>query len=300
MFNKSHSCSYGYISYIMAWLKCYYPAQYMASVLSMQSEDADKDKYIKSCLKNNNIITLCPDINSSEVSFTAVDNSTIRYGLGSIKGIGAAKLDDLINNAPYSSLEDMMERIPKKSFNKTVGENLIKSGALDSICGKNRNKTLNDFHKLRKDKKVEVFPEEAYDRATCMQYEISTIGTSITYKSEWLDIPDDTILINKPVKILECNNYVAKSSGKSMGKLKIDYDCTTVSGIIFPKNWSMMMQKPVGNKDTIVWIDGRKDKDGKLIIEKVRNTNISNAIGSSTQNNMQTNNVFDPFAEIGA
>lgn len=298
-FNRSHSAAYGYISYIMAWLKCYYPAQYMAAVLSMQDTDESKDKYIKSCLKNNEISTLCPDINSSKVSFAAVDNKTIRYGLGSIKGIGEAKLNDLINNAPYSSLEDMIKRIPKKSFNKTVGENLIKSGALDSICGKNRNKTLNEFYRLRKDKKVEPLSEEGYDRTTCMQYEIKTIGTSITYKSEWLDIPDNTILTNKPIKILECNHYVAKSSGKSMGKVSVDYDCTMVSGLIFPKNWAMMMQKPVGNKDKYVWIDGKKDKDGKLIIDKVRDIDISTN-HDFYQDNANNTTVFDPFAFISA
>lgn len=269
------SAAYGYISFLMAWLKCYYPSQYMAAVLSMQDSDEAKDKYIKSCMLNNDITTNCPDINTSEIAFTATDDNTIRYGLGSIRGVGEAKLETLINNAPYASLEDMFERLPKSIFNKTVAENLAKCGALDSICGKNRNKTLNEIHRIRKDKKAGILDEAAYDRETCMQYEIGTLGTSVTYKSEWDDIPNNTEIKNKPVTIVDVKDCVARSSGKSMGRLKVVYDGANVDAIIFPMTWTSMVNKPVADKNVVVNIDGKKDKEGNLIIKQIRSNVIA-------------------------
>ena len=180
----------------------------------------------------------------------------------------------------------MFARLPKQIFNKTVAENLAKCGALDCICGENRSKTLNDIHRIRKDKKIDILDENAYNRETCMQYEIETLGTSITYKSSWDNTPNNTDIKNTPVVIIDVKNYVAKSSGKSMGKLKVLYDGANVNAVIFPKVWSEMSDKPIADKNNTVYIDGKKDKDGNLVIKKIY------------KNQDNKNILMDPFSFV--
>lgn len=282
-FNRSHSAAYGYISFLEAWLKHYYPAKYMSALLSMQDTDEDKDKYIKTCAEDNNITVSCPDINLSERNFVATSDNTISYGLASIRGIGEAKIEAIINNRPYNSIQDMIDKLPKSVFNKTIGENLIKSGALDSICGTNRYKTLNQLYDLRKDseKKVPRYNPDEYDRKATMDCEVYTLGTSVTYKSKWYGIDNNRDFRNENVIIKSVKNHIAKTSNKAMGFVTIDFDGTIIEGVVFPKTWAQT-KKSLLKAETEISIDGKKDIDGKLIInrisEPVETANIPNAI----------------------
>ena len=119
-----------------------------------------------------------------------------------------------------------------------------------------------------------------------MQYEIETLGTSITYKSSWDNTPNNTDIKNTPVVIIDVKNYVAKSSGKSMGKLKLLYDGANINAVIFPKVWSEMSDKPIADKNNTVYIDGKKDKDGNLVIKKIY------------KNQDNKNILMDPFSFV--
>lgn len=136
-FNKSHSASYALIAYQTAWLKAHYPAAFMSAVLST---DMDRTEKIIVLLNECEVLKLHvspPDINRSKYYFETIDDKNIMYGLGAIKGVGEAVIENIIaaRNAqgPFKNLFDFCERIDLKKINKRVFEALIKSGCFDSL-----------------------------------------------------------------------------------------------------------------------------------------------------------------------
>lgn len=134
-FNKSHSAAYAILVMQTAWIKAYYPYEYMAAVLSSFVGKADRlIKYITSC-KQSGIDVLPPDVNSSGREFTALEEG-IRFGLAGIRGVGEGAADQIIaereNNGRFSSLHDFVYRINNTLCNKKTVEALIKAGAFDS------------------------------------------------------------------------------------------------------------------------------------------------------------------------
>ncbi len=91
-FNKSHAAAYSLVAYHTAWLKCHHPAAFIAATLSSEMADTDKVQFFFNDAKDNGITFLPPDINSGVVRFEPVDATTIRYGLGAIKGTGESAL----------------------------------------------------------------------------------------------------------------------------------------------------------------------------------------------------------------
>ncbi|MBN2403630.1 MAG: DNA polymerase III subunit alpha [Spirochaetes bacterium] len=135
-FNKSHSAAYAVISYQTAYLKANYAIEYMAALLSSQPDKKeDVIQYINDC-KSMGIQVLPPDINTSEYDFT-VQESSIRFGLGAIKGAGSKVIDAIIQSrnksGRFNTLKDFLENIDTAVLNKGVLEALIKAGAFDSI-----------------------------------------------------------------------------------------------------------------------------------------------------------------------
>ena len=130
-FNKSHAACYAVVAYRTAYLKAYYPAEFMAATLNSFLGNLDKiPQYIDEC-KNLGIDILRPDINKSSTKFT-VEDGKIRFGLGSIKNVGIAPVDAIVNerkeNGEYKSFVDFCERIADETVNKKCVESLIKAG----------------------------------------------------------------------------------------------------------------------------------------------------------------------------
>ncbi|WP_378957596.1 DNA polymerase III subunit alpha [Mediterraneibacter gnavus] len=138
-FNKSHAASYAVVSYQTAYLKYYYPVEYMAALMTSVIENPSKvAEYIYAC-RQMNIQILSPDINRGIGNFS-VDGNNIRYGLAAIKSIGrpviAAIIEDRDEFGPFKNLEDFISRMSvKDGLNKRAIEHLIKSGALDCLGG---------------------------------------------------------------------------------------------------------------------------------------------------------------------
>ena len=136
-FNKSHSVAYAYISYQTAWLKSHYPAPFMASVLSGVMDDTDRIAFTVSEAKKTNLVIQAPNINQSDYQFSILDNNTITYGLGAIKGLGEALVQAIVvervENGNYQDIFDFCLRIEKKFLNRRAIEALIYSGAFDSL-----------------------------------------------------------------------------------------------------------------------------------------------------------------------
>ena len=135
-FNKSHAAGYAVIAYQTAWLKYYYPVEYMAANMSSVMDKTSKiAEYIFSCRKMG-IEVLSPDVNEGEGGFSVSDGK-IRYGLSAIKGVGRPAIDALVKereeNGPFTSMRDFIERLTNKDLNKRAVENFIKSGAFDGL-----------------------------------------------------------------------------------------------------------------------------------------------------------------------
>ncbi len=137
-FNKSHAAAYAVVSYQTAWLKYYYPVEFMAALMTSCIENPSKvAEYILHC-RQMGISMLPPDINHSEGNFS-VENRGIRYGLTAVKGIGKPVMEAIVEerskNGDFISLKDFCQRLSGKEVNKRTIENFIKSGALDGLGG---------------------------------------------------------------------------------------------------------------------------------------------------------------------
>ena len=136
-FNKSHSAAYALIAYHTAWLKAYYPAEFMAATMSSEMSDTDKVRIFYEDCRANGLMMLPPDINQSLYRFEPVSKTDIRYGLGAIKGSGEAAIGAIVAereaNGPYKGLFDLTRRVDKRYLNRRVLEALVKAGAFDTI-----------------------------------------------------------------------------------------------------------------------------------------------------------------------
>lgn len=135
-FNKSHSTAYALITYQTAYIKTYYPAEFMAALMSNEINNTDKViASITECRKTG-IEVLAPDVNESMSGFTPVDGK-IRFGLSAIKNVGESTVKAIIetreNEGPFRTIFDFCERVESRKLNRRTFESLIKSGAFDSI-----------------------------------------------------------------------------------------------------------------------------------------------------------------------
>lgn len=135
-FNKSHAAAYSMVSYQTAYLKCHFPVEYMASLLSSVIDFGDKlIEYLNEC-KQMKIDVIYPDINESNENFTVINKNTIRFGLLAVKRVGQGFVSSIIEerkNGKYKSLENFIIRIQKREINKHAILSLIQSGAFDKI-----------------------------------------------------------------------------------------------------------------------------------------------------------------------
>ena len=138
-FNKSHAAAYAVVSYQTAWLKYYFPVEYMAALMTSVIDNPSKvSEYIYAC-RQMNIKILPPDINKGEANFS-VDGGDIRYGLAAIKSIGRPVIKSIVEDREelglFQNLEDFITRLSARNIlNKRTIENLIKAGALDTLGG---------------------------------------------------------------------------------------------------------------------------------------------------------------------
>lgn len=207
-FNKSHAAAYAVVSYQTAFLKCYYPVEFMAAIMTSVIENPGKvTAYIYNC-KAMGIEILPPDINEGDSYFT-VSGKSIRYALSAIKSVGKNVIDAIVEerekNGRYKSLQDFVSRLSGKEVNKRTVENFIKAGALDGL-GANRKQlmltygmvidSVSNQRKKELDGQMSLFdmmseedkadyemtlPDvDEYDKETMLQYEKEVIGLYVS------------------------------------------------------------------------------------------------------------------------
>jgi DNA-directed DNA polymerase III (polc) len=135
-FNKSHAAAYAVIAYQTAWLKCYYPVEFMAALLNSFMGSSDKiSQYVLEC-RTMGIEVLPPDINESEIRFSVSDGK-IRFGMAAVKNVGESAVGEIIaernSKCIFKSFTEFCERIDGRDINKRCIESLIKCGAFDSL-----------------------------------------------------------------------------------------------------------------------------------------------------------------------
>ena len=150
-FNKSHAAAYALVAYQTAWLKCHYPREYMASLLTSVLESSGKvAEYIEECTRLH-IQVLPPHVNESRRGFTVVGEKAIRFGLLAVKNLGRGFLQSLVRereqNGPFASFYDFCKRMYSLELNRRALESLIQCGALDGL-GNNRKEMLSSLDRV--------------------------------------------------------------------------------------------------------------------------------------------------------
>jgi DNA polymerase-3 subunit alpha len=138
-FNKSHSTAYAYIAYQTAWLKTYYPAEFMAANLTSEMSNIDRVVILINECRKMKIKVAPPDIRISKINFYPVDDNTISFGLNAIKNVGVKALVKIIKarekDEPFKDIFDVCSRVDLRVLNKKVLESLVMSGAFDALKG---------------------------------------------------------------------------------------------------------------------------------------------------------------------
>ena len=136
-FNRSHSAAYALIAYQTAWLKAHYPAAFMAAVLSADMDNTDKVVTMIAECRDMGLDVLPPDINNCQYEFVPVDENTILYGLGAIKGLGQAAIESILDvrkvHQHFTDLFHLCNCIDLKKINRRTLESLVRAGALDNL-----------------------------------------------------------------------------------------------------------------------------------------------------------------------
>jgi len=135
-FNKSHAAAYALVAYQTAWFKAHHASAFLAANMSAVMNDTDKVKQFVDDAQAHEIVLRAPDINQPNYRFEPVDATTVRYGLGGIKGTGEAAINSIIEarkTGPFRDLFDFCHRVDKRLVNRRVVESLIRAGAFDAI-----------------------------------------------------------------------------------------------------------------------------------------------------------------------
>ncbi|MFZ1361006.1 MAG: DNA polymerase III subunit alpha [Candidatus Saccharimonadales bacterium] len=151
-FNKSHAACYGLISYWTAYLKAHYPDAFMAALMTSDQDDIERLAIEITECKHMGIKVLNPDVNESYIEFAVVPGeSTIRFGMAAVKGVGVAAVEEVIRardtDGKFASIEEFAKRVSTQKFNKKAWESLIKSGGFDTFG--NRSDLLHNLEPIQ-------------------------------------------------------------------------------------------------------------------------------------------------------
>ena len=195
-FNKSHSTCYAWIGYQTAYLKAHYPAEYMAAVLSNNMNDIKQVTFFMEECRRMGLNVLGPDVNESFYKFTVNDKHAIRFGMGAIKGVGKGAVDTIIVNreeAKYTSIFDLTQRIDLRAANKKALENLALAGGFDSFGDIHRAQYFNP------DGDGIIFLEKAIRYGSKHQESINSSQTNL--------FGEDSGLVVEEIQIPQCDPW---------------------------------------------------------------------------------------------
>ncbi len=295
-FNKSHAAAYACLAYQTAYLKCHYRNIYMSALMSsVMSSGTKLAEYIIQC-RSSGIEVVAPDINVSSKGFTYI-NDKIYFGLMGIKNMSSTLSEEIIrerkDNGRFTSLQNFCERIIQHKLNKTVMENLIKSGAFDNL-GLNRRQMLENFEEIIKltkknedkavkeqlsffsaedlranDIKIKPIPEYSRKKLLFMEKESAGVylsGSPLTeydYLSELMKTQRISALSENPVDnsavkllcIVQSKKIHTTKNGSNMCFLTLADESGEVDAVIFPDLYANIGLNI--NEEDIIYINGK-------------------------------------------
>lgn len=267
-FNKSHAASYSVLGLLSAWLKVYYPTQFWAAALTM-ADNEKKERYL-SLLHRIGIEVTVPDINVSDEDFS-VDGNVIKYGLLGIKGVGETAVSAIIaerqKGGPFTGVEDINNRMPKRLLRQNVFDYLIRAGCF-TFEDDNRLRLLNKMLNLRNDKKTVRYQEDKWSPEVCSAMEQDTLNNKITYKDWWNLVPDKESFENLEVKISDVREHTDKN-GKLMMFCTLTVEGSKVEALMFSSRYLASGVGVIVPTESIYLVTGKKDKD-KFLISSVK------------------------------
>ncbi len=255
-FAKAHSCPYSYMGYVDAWLKTNYPADFFAGFLSYRPE---KMKRALENMRGHGIRLVPPDVNTSELGFTVLDDRTIQMGLLSVDGIAEKSAMGILNNRPFSSIQDIENRVPKSgegACNARGKAALWDAGAMDSLGGRpdwtNAQKAKaekeklgvplsnrNDEEELRRRK---IIQERIYSR---QEFDEATDGKSLVVGGEIVTV-----------------KKIRTKKGQDMGFATIRFGDDEYELTLFPEKWEENSHRL--EEGEIILAQGVKDTRGLI------------------------------------
>ncbi len=307
-FNKSHAAAYTIVSYQTAWLKYYYPVEFMAALMTSVIDNSVKvAEYIMTC-RQMGIRILPPDINHG-VSAFSVDNGKILYGLSAVKSIGrpvvAAIEQERLLAGPFTSLKNFIERMSGKEVNKRTIENFIKAGAFDSFGATRRQQmmvyaqimdqvaqdrkknfsgqmTLFDFMDEEEKQAFEIhYPDVGeYDKGTLLSFEKEVLGVYISghplddvaesWRKNVTAVTSD-FYVDEETGMVTSKTVKSTKNNKMMAFLQLEDLMGTVEVIVFPNDYERHQSELA--EEAKLYIRGRvsasEDQQAKLIAEKI-------------------------------
>jgi DNA polymerase-3 subunit alpha len=265
-FNRAHSACYAVVSVQTAWLKTYYPTEFMAALMTISEGKKDKNgnprnvHYMKEC-EEMGMKVLPPDINQSNASWTPVRDANgfgvIRYGLESIANVSGDSVHEIVNHRPYESVEALLFLTNKSKVNKTKVVALIKSGCFDSI-NPNRNLLLRQYIASRGED-VSQIPAKT-TKKDILSYEKEFLGTSVTVKSRWEQVPDGKENVTVTGHVMDFKMLKSKK-GTEYAVMTLETPEDEIRTMVFQRT---LQQTPPLTPGQKVQIRGNKSKEDLL------------------------------------
>ncbi|PKO91454.1 MAG: DNA polymerase III subunit alpha [Betaproteobacteria bacterium HGW-Betaproteobacteria-10] len=239
-FNKSHTAAYAVVTYHTAWLKAHHCAAFMAATMSSDLDNTDAVKIFYEDTLANKIKVLGPDVNISNYRFEPVDRSTIRYGLGAVKGTGEQAVTVILKareaGGPFKDIFDFCQRCDKRMVNRRTTEALIKAGAFDSID--------NDRHKTLASVGIAMEFAEQTER-NAMQSSLFDIGSNAEeHAPQYIQVKPwgerEQLMQEKTALGLffsghpynTCKKELSRFVRRSLNRLEPSKEMTTIAGVV--------------------------------------------------------------------
>ncbi|MBC7503865.1 DNA polymerase III subunit alpha [Candidatus Gracilibacteria bacterium] len=228
-FNKSHAACYSMIAYQTAYMKTYYPTEFMVALMVSDEEDMDRIRMEIGEATANGVRILPPDINQSRKHFTYVDQTTIRFGLTAIKGLGEGPITTIRNSvkdSKFTSIDDLIERTGGDVINKKSLESLIYSGALDDFGERNSllasivkmTAYLKEIESKRETSQMGLFDGVDSSTHAGVHFELERSQTEMTFEER---MKGEKAMIGYPVSghPLDGTHEFIRSKSKNIGKI---------------------------------------------------------------------------------
>lgn len=274
-FNKSHAVAYSMITYMTAWLELYYPAHWLSAIMSTKMGDKEVIAQGLADIKANGFEFNPPDINKSELIFTA-HNNRITFPLSVINGVGDKAVQVILEERakqPFTSLEDILSRIPKRSVNAKVMKGLIFAGAFDSLYPeKHRFSIFTEYLKVKGEspnsiaKEIEkVVPE--WGEAVKANFEKDLLGVYISahplqkyHFRNWQEFNEGGKVLVGGI-ITKVKSFLDKKKNK-MAFVSLDTYQGQREVVVFSSTYAKF--EHLLKVDSVVMIDGKKQNESLL------------------------------------